>query len=264
MRFKEIRAELTSLLKDFGPPRKSYHPEYPFWHLQSDGLWEIPSADHLPRRLNKDQATAAILEKVNAFGGFPEGVYEAFRQSPGLLETAVARLLSNSFPDSYHQEILERVSLALVHVFGGQSKRDPRFRAEVLRAYEYRCAVCGVEILLGKETLGLEAAHIRWRQARGPDEVQNGLALCVMHHHLFDRGAFTLDEERRILVSEEVRGGMGARQWLLDFHGHNVHAPQRPEYSPAQEHCSWHNREVFRKPPRDIVAVCRAADSLSP
>ena len=30
----------------------------------------------------------------------------------------------------------------------------------------------------GWQRLGLEAAHIKWFQARGPGVVQNGLALC--------------------------------------------------------------------------------------
>lgn len=47
IRFTETRAELTSLLRDFGPPRKSYHPEYPFWHLQSDVPRRPPKSPHV-------------------------------------------------------------------------------------------------------------------------------------------------------------------------------------------------------------------------
>jgi putative restriction endonuclease len=31
--FKQADADLTGLLKEFGPPRQSYHPEYPSWRL---------------------------------------------------------------------------------------------------------------------------------------------------------------------------------------------------------------------------------------
>ena len=37
--FGEVDRDLTDLLKEFGPPRRSYHPEYPFWRLQNDGVW---------------------------------------------------------------------------------------------------------------------------------------------------------------------------------------------------------------------------------
>ena len=54
--------------------------------------------------------------------------------------------------------------------------RDPRFRADVLRAYERRCAICGYDGRLADSLLGLEAAHVRWRAYEGPDEVANGIA----------------------------------------------------------------------------------------
>jgi putative restriction endonuclease len=42
--FTQVDADLTGLLKEFGPPRQSYHPEYPFWRLQNDGVWVVHAA----------------------------------------------------------------------------------------------------------------------------------------------------------------------------------------------------------------------------
>jgi len=39
--FIEVDADLTGLLKEFGPLRQSYHPEYSFWRLQNDGAWLV-------------------------------------------------------------------------------------------------------------------------------------------------------------------------------------------------------------------------------
>ena len=36
--FKEVNQDLRKLLQEFGPRRKTVHPELPFWHLQSDGI----------------------------------------------------------------------------------------------------------------------------------------------------------------------------------------------------------------------------------
>ena len=41
----------------------------------------------------------------------------------------------------------------------------------MLLAYEYRCCVCGHDLRMGGHAIGLEAAHIKWFQARGPDVV---------------------------------------------------------------------------------------------
>ena len=40
---------LTRLLNDFCPPRRSAHPELPFYHLQNDGVWEIEERIPLAR-----------------------------------------------------------------------------------------------------------------------------------------------------------------------------------------------------------------------
>ncbi|MBT3074843.1 HNH endonuclease [Streptomyces sp. COG21] len=57
-----------------------------------------------------------------------------------------------------------------------------------------------------RRPVGLEAAHVRWWSHDGPDEVDNGLCLCSLHHKLFDRGVLGLGEDRRILVSQRFVG----------------------------------------------------------
>ncbi len=47
---------------------------------------------------------------------------------------------------------------------------------------------------------------MRWWSHDGPDEVDNGLCLCSLHHKLFDRGVLGLGEDRRILVSQRFVG----------------------------------------------------------
>ena len=42
---------------------------------------------------------------------------------------------------------------------------------------------------LFREAVGIEAARVRWWAANGPDQIKNSMALCWLHHKLFDRGA---------------------------------------------------------------------------
>jgi putative restriction endonuclease len=121
-----------------------------------------------------------------------------------------------------------------------------QFRKRVLTAYEYRCAVCGLDVRLGSVSIALDAAHIRWHQAGGPDEESNGLSLCVLHHKLFDLGAFTLDASGMVLVSEQVHGTTGFEETLLRHHVGGVRSPLRAEWRPAPAHLEWHDREIFR------------------
>ncbi len=87
----------------------------------------------------------------------------------------------------------------------------------MLRVYGYRCAVCGFDFRLDNVPLALDAAHIRWHQANGPSIISNGIALCALHHKLFDRGAFSLSDNLRIDVSARVNGSAGLVEYLTRF-----------------------------------------------
>jgi len=241
--FRTASPVLTELLRDFGPQRKSYHPELPFWHLQSDGVWELgteltmrPSGSALKRRLLESDTTGSLAADV----------LEALHADPTLAGEIANRILEGHFPQSLHADILDRVGLNADLVIARRKKRDPRFRNHVLTAYEYRCAVCGFDLRLGNVTVGLEAAHIRWHQAAGPDTTDNGLALCSIHHKIFDLGVFTLSEDRLVVVSDQANGSEGLESVLLRFQGHPIREAQKQEWLPDARFIEWHRREVFK------------------
>ncbi len=61
--------------------------------------------------------------------------------------------------------------------------------------------------------------------------VQNGLALCSLHHKIFDLGAFTvLPGNHQIVFSRHLMGGDDTKAKLLAHHGAGVicRAPYPP------------------------------------
>jgi putative restriction endonuclease len=236
--YEEIRVKLANLLKEYGPSRKSYHPEQPFVRLGNDGIWQ------LDRSVERHQINDKFLLKNNVVGGFSNQVYSLLLNIPQLIPELAELILNEHFPESMHEDILIEVGLNV-----GITKsrtRDPMFREKILRAYEYNCAVCGFNIRLGNTLVAVEAAHIKWHQAGGPDQEENGIALCSLHHKLFDRGVFTLNESREILVSEAAHGNKGFDEWLMKYHGKRVRLPISPDYQPSEIFINWHVKEVFR------------------
>jgi putative restriction endonuclease len=250
--FTAIEKDLGALLGDFGPPRAT-RPEYPFWHLQRDGLWEIPERDALQADLDaaphRHNPRLTVIREVGAHGGLPTDLYERLRSNPDLVNRIAQQLLDAHWEPSYHDDILNAVGMPWVTVRRAL-KRDPAFRDTILRIYEHRCAVCGYDGQLERTDLGIEASHIRWHAAGGADTPENGLALCSFHHKAFDRGAIGLDDNRQILISQHVRGSYGVNEWLLRFTGQPVRPPQPGEPVPAPQNIAWHQREVFRGPAR--------------
>lgn len=153
-------------------------------------------------------------------------------------------ILSKHFPDTIHEDILTAVGLDFT--VGKTKSRDPKFRDKILRAYEHSCAVCGFNVRLGHQLIAVEAAHIKWHQAGGPDIEENGIALCAMHHKLYDRGVFTINTSYEFIVTEEAHGTNGFIEWLKRYHGNQIRQPINPLYQSSESFLEWHVREVFR------------------
>lgn len=248
--FKSIQEPLKNLLMNFGPPRKSFHPLYPFWYLKNDGLWEIPGSDELKHREGKKEPLKSELIKHNIKGGFPVQIFKVFKNDRKLFENVVKNLLDAHFPQSLHEDILNEIGIDLYSQIR-RKKRNPNFRYNVIQAYEHQCAICGCDIKLGHLDMVLEAAHIKWFQAGGPDEVQNGIALCVFHHKAFDRGAIGLSDDLKVIISADAYGHSNFADWFFSFKGQKVRKPISDTLLPKYEFINWHRRQVFRLPQRD-------------
>jgi putative restriction endonuclease len=251
--FDRIEGDLGRLLRDFGPPNPTT-PHYPFWHLTSDGLWDIPEMAVLQAdveaKAGRQNPRVSVIREVGARGGFPPGLEARLQGDPALVNRIAAALLDQNWEPSYHDDVLSAVGMEWVPV-PTRRKRDPAFRDMVLRIYEYRCAVCGFDALMDGANLGLEAAHVHWHSHGGADAEDNGLALCAIHHKAFDRGAIGLDDDLRIQVSQLVRRSPGADDWLIRFAGRGLIGPQAGCPAPAAANVAWHRREVFRGPARE-------------
>ncbi|MGI6424594.1 MAG: phosphorothioated DNA-binding restriction endonuclease [Tepidanaerobacteraceae bacterium] len=243
--YKEVRKSLTELLIEFGPSRKTHHPEQPFVRLVTDGIWDLNTS------VRKDEIKDRWLLDHQVVGGFNDEVFTLLNGNENLIREIAEIVLDNHFPDTIHEDILNSVGLDFDKKLN--KLRDPHFRRRILIAYEYRCAVCGFNVRLGDNLIAVEAAHIKWHQAGGPDSVENGIALCAIHHKLFDRGVFTITPSRKILVAERAHGTSGFDEWLMRFHGKDLRNPIRPEYYPKDSYVNWHVREVFHGPARYCV-----------
>jgi len=249
--FEEIQVPLTKLLIEFGPARKSNHPEMPFWYLQYDELWHFKADSPFRKRPHNRQPSPRELKDANAHAGFLPEIHERFHQHPSDISAAANELLYAHFPATLHEDIAESVGLNLFTEREKQQvnrfMRDPAFRPAVMDAYGGRCAVCSWDLRLGENVIGLEAAHIKWVQYNGPDIIPNGLALCSLHHKLLDKGAITITPEYRLLVSDRARGKHSLEEQLLPYHNMEIALPAEKSQYPEPAFLVWHGKEVFHQ-----------------
>lgn len=171
--FAAIESDLKNLLQEFGPSSAPSSRHYPFWHLATDAggtLWELKGPPEIVERPRGVTPNLSELRLNHIHGGFTARVFEALRSDSALRNQLARLILQTHFPESLHDDLLTATGLTLddetvsAVALAPMRRRDPGFRARVLRAYEYRCCVCGFDLRIGTIAAGLEAAHIQWFQ----------------------------------------------------------------------------------------------------
>ena len=240
---------LAALVSDFGPPTRtaaSQSAAYPFTHLRSDLVWV------LDRDVPMDLVTP--LRDHNVVGRLAPELEDRLRADPAALYTIAGQLVEAEFPPSLLTDVLIAAGLEPERVLGGHVAAEPARRRSaiwpqlVLEAWDRQCAFCGYDGQIAGVPVGLEAAHVRWFNFDGPDELDNGLVLCSLHHKLFDRGILGIGSDHTVKVSRLYSARSTAGRQVYDLHGRALQV--RPgTQMPSPQHLQWHDSQVFKGQP---------------
>lgn len=136
------------------------------------------------------------------------------------------------------------IELDRTQVLTRRTVRDRVFRSVVLKAYDRRCAFTGFQFINGGGRAEVEAAHIKSVGAKGPDVVQNGLALSGTVHWMFDRGLLSIADDRRILMSNHINDIDGVRKILVSDGFARFPIDERAQ--PDPRFLQWHRENCFK------------------
>lgn len=198
------------------------------------------------------------LEKKFKFG-FKDEFYNYFRQQPNLCIQAIYTIILEEFPSTLHSYILSlfnidpyylnlntEIIVNLVSTKINKRKRDPKFRINVMEAYDYKCSICGLSLNLSSQKIPMEAAHIHWFAQGGTCDVNNGLSLCPTHHFSFDRGLWSLspDPEMKFMVSSQLV--TSGDNFFVPYIGKSIRGSVlQEEFLPDLKNISWHYENLF-------------------
>ncbi|SNX97692.1 putative restriction endonuclease [Geodermatophilus sabuli] len=246
--WSEAEQELADLIEEFGPTSKTGRAQsaaFPFTRLRSDGVWT------LDRDVPMD-TVGPLREGVT--GRFEASLEAALRNRPELIAEAARGLVESHFPGTVAPDVLVAVGLDPDWLEGsgparGASPADRRrsstWLAAVIEAWDRQCAFCGFDGAAGGGVVGIEAAQVRWFKLGGPDDLDNGLALCSLHHKLFDRGMLGLDDDLAVVVSRRFSARAPQGRTVYDLHGQRLQ-PRPGTLLPADRHVAWHREQVFQ------------------
>lgn len=251
MSWSVVEERLGPLLAEFGTTslRGASSPAYPFTRLRSDGVWQ------LSRDVPNDNVGSLNAEPIS--GQFTSEIEQELSSSAEVQNSVARALVEGQFPMTIAPDVLTAVGLDPDVVFGSSfvaltslqgRKRDASWRRQIVAAWDRSCAFCGYDGALLGAPVGIEAAHIRWFNFGGPDSLDNGLALCSLHHKLLDRGAIGFSDPGTIFVSDAFSAVGDVGRFVYGLHGRELQ-PRPGTKLPAAQHVLWHRTEVFKGRP---------------
>lgn len=112
------------------------------------------------------------------------------------------------------------------------------FREKVIAAYQSQCAFCQL-----KHAELLDAAHIiPDKDDKGVPSVNNGLALCKIHHAAFDQHIIGVSPDYQIKVKEDVlreKDGPMLKHGIQELQDKKLILPRSKKAWPNQEFLEW-------------------------
>ena len=169
------------------------------------------------------------------FAGVATGIYSPsaaiiVEDDPTALTFTVALLpISSVVEGSLRVELNEAQRRYYLRV-AKQRANQAHFRAEVLSAYRERCSICEL-----RHPELLDAAHIVPDSKGGRPIVQNGLALCKIHHAAFDHLMVGVRPDYVVEVREDLLAesdGPMLRHGIQGVHGQSLLLPRRANLRP--------------------------------
>ena len=250
----------TSTDLSSGGGRQSYFATAFITHIEEDRerdehyyAWvkDYLRFDHAVPFKGKDQYFESGLQKED--GSTNKGAFgRAVRLVPDHeFELILAAGFSNSLVAEEYEpessglhEIQMEIDRPLVLSVLSRPFRDKAFRQQIRDAYNDRCAVTGLRLINGGGRPEIEAAHIKPVEDRGPDAVQNGIALSRTAHWMFDRGLISVTDDMKILKSKSFP--LGDAEHLINPDGLLI-VPNNSALHPHPAFLTYHRQTIFKE-----------------
>ncbi len=237
----------------------------PFYHLQSDGFWQLiprPGQEAILAGSSKIHAVSRLRE-LSLGAKLDDGLFRLLQTENGrfqLRETLIQTYFIPPIQENLrqqtainlraHQYSLDLLDAKLPTIDETrpeyQPVRDQGFRRAVTAAYDHRCAFCRIRIRTADGHTAIEAAHIIPWAISHNDNIHNGLALCRLCHWAFDEGLLTVGKQYHILTSRQLQTSENFPGHLTTLQNRPIFTPAAERHHPHPENLAWHHRHAFR------------------
>ncbi len=231
---------------------------YPFVHLRRDGFWNLKFTDGY---------TGERIKTTNKLKENVEYAYLDNELFTLLQDSSTRQILIDSLVSTWfgHSKLniggildidldFDRVDRLGFQNFDSKVKitlrksiiRNSFFRKLVVQEYDYRCAFCKLRIIRDPNQNIVDGAHIKPFSEFFDSKIDNGLSLCKNHHWAFDLGWFSIDDNYRILIAQDLNDDSPYTRAMKDFDRESIALPSNERYFPRLESLKWHRENKFK------------------
>ncbi len=239
---------------------------FPFSRLDREPFWElVPQPDKvITDAVINNTSSVSYLRKYALGAKLDNGLFRVIQSGEGREALREALLLScfsseaagqlreqsviNREAFDYSRVLEEQAHLPLVKEIVESDNyraaaRDQGFRRSVVKAYDHRCALCGVRIITPEQHTVVDAAHIvPWSKSQN-DDIRNGLALCKLCHWAFDEGMMGVSDSYAVITSRQIAADPNVPGFLLTLSGRGIIPPADRDLWPARDYLAEHRKE---------------------
>ncbi len=227
-----------------------------FWHIKAKPGYEFKSSRVILRRLG-------TLKEVVQYVYLDEQLFRLLR------DRTSRRILLKAIVDVWffnrYEHICELLQINTFQEFqeelrdkGGMlykpedledeektTVREAAFRRIVGAVYYYRCAFCGLQVINSLSQTIVDGVHIKPFGVSYDDRIDNGVSLCKNHQWAFENGWFTVDDNYKIIISNDLWEESPHAKSMRDFQGKRIFLPNQEQYFPRIESLRWHRENIF-------------------
>lgn len=237
----------------------------PFFHLKSDKFWHLhaKAGNEKLLAMTKQMNSMTHLASVVEFASLDEDLFlllhradarEAFRRKiievyfPEQAEMFHAVIADNREINNIEHLLLEsaeKENPEIAKTVADTPKRNIAFRRVIIRLYNYTCAACRLRIITLDGETAVEAAHIFPFAKSFDDSIGNGLSLCPLHHWSFDKGLFSIDDDYKMIVSNNFEETGNEAFLLRSLKAKEIYLPKEKPFHPSLTMIRWHRENMF-------------------
>lgn len=192
-------------------------------------------------QLLKDDVSNLVLQKHLIETYFPGSIFVNDYQLNFEIDNLNGLILNES-PEAYKSEIK---SFMAENDEDEIFLRGSLFKREIPKIYNNTCCISGMRINATTSISMIDACHIVPFSLSYDDTVTNGIALCPNLHRAFDRGLIAIDEDYKVVVSNNFIEDETSYS-IKSFDRINIKLPNLKIYWPLKENFEWHRFNVFK------------------